>query len=222
VKINPSKIVFNTLFNQSKAKGNSAHRNEALLRAYSLAAKINALNPKIPRSDRLYVKAAVDYYSRVLKASRKHDFVAAYSLCCPVEIFHAMGIVPLQLEVTGWVLTMLTGETNRLLTAAGEAGLAPEICSVHRLITGAFAKQLIPRPDAVVWTNVPCENSAKSGPLLAKINHCPDFFLDHPYEQTPEEVQYLVSEFNSLISFLEEKVRPQAKLQKAGRCCHPI
>jgi len=51
---------------------------------------------------------------------------------------------------------------------------------------------------------MPCENSAKSGALLAKLNSCPGFFLDHPYENTPEAQDYLVSEYHRLIAFLEE------------------
>jgi benzoyl-CoA reductase/2-hydroxyglutaryl-CoA dehydratase subunit BcrC/BadD/HgdB len=147
----------------------------------------------------------VDYYARVLRASKKNRFIAVYSLGCPVEILYAMDIVPLQLEATGWLLAMLTGEANKLLSAASEAGLATEICSVHRLMAGAFAKQVLPMANAVLWTNMPCENGAKSGALLAKLNNCPGFLLDHPYRNTPGEATYLESELKNMISFLEEK-----------------
>jgi len=205
LKIDLSKIVSEAIIKNSATETSGLGKVEALFRAYRLAAKINLLNPKVPRSDRLYLSLAVDYYTRVLRASKKNRFVAAYSLGCPVEIFYAMDIVPFQLEATGWLLAMLTGDTSQLLTAASEAGLATEICSVHRLMTGAFTRGLLPRPDALLWTNIPCENGAKSGALLAKINGCPAFFLDHPYNGNAEEKKYLVEEYKKLISFLEEQ-----------------
>lgn len=203
MKINLSRIITDALFNNSKSNGDGISKSASLLRAYRIAAKINALNPRTSKSDRLYLNAAINYYARVLKANRKHQFIAAYSLGCPVEILYAMDIVPFQLETTGWLLAMLSGETNQLLTAASEVGLATEICSVHRLMTGAFARKLLPRPNAVLWTNMPCENSAKTGAMLAKLNDCEGFFLDYPYQDTPGETAYLAAELKNLISFLE-------------------
>jgi benzoyl-CoA reductase/2-hydroxyglutaryl-CoA dehydratase subunit BcrC/BadD/HgdB len=205
MKINISQRISDALFNTSKANGNNLNKTETLFRAYRVAAKVNTLNPQIPRSDRLYLSQAVDYYARVLRARRKKQFIAAYSLSFPVEILYAMDIVPFQLEATGWLLAMLTGETNQLLTAANEVGLASEICSVHRLMAGAYARQVFPRPNAVLWTNIPCENSAKSGALLAKLNRCPGFLLDFPYRDSTAEVEYLVGEFQNLIAFLEKE-----------------
>jgi benzoyl-CoA reductase/2-hydroxyglutaryl-CoA dehydratase subunit BcrC/BadD/HgdB len=205
MKVDISKTLSGVLFNSSRLNGEGLKRTEALFRAYRIAAKLNTLNLKVPRSDRVYLSMAVDYYERVLRASRKNEFIAAYSLSFPVEILYAMDVVPFQLEATGWCLAMLTGDTGRLLSAASEAGMASEICSVHRLMAGAYARHVLPRSNAILWTNVPCENGAKSGALFAKLNNCPGFLLDHPYSQTPAEVDYLVTEFKSLISFLEEK-----------------
>jgi benzoyl-CoA reductase/2-hydroxyglutaryl-CoA dehydratase subunit BcrC/BadD/HgdB len=217
MKINISKIISDAIIKHPAGDGSGIRKVEALFRAYRLAERINALNPKIPQSDKLYLKLAIDYYARVLRAGKKNGFIAAYSLGCPVEILYAMDIVPLQLEATGWLLAMLTGETSPLLTSAGEAGLAPEICSVHRLMTGAFARQLLPRPSAVLWTNIPCENSAKSGALLARLNACPGFFLDHPYTCTPGETAYLAEEFKTLIAFLEDKSGHKLDYQRLAK-----
>ncbi len=217
MKIDISRTVSNAVFGRAGQNGDGLDRVESLFRAYKLAAGINSLNLKIPKSDRFYIKIAVDYYARVLRAHRKHGFIVAYSLGCPVEIFQAMGLTPLQLEATGWLLSMLSGETGKLLTAASEVGLATEICSVHRLMAGSFAKKLLPTPGAVIWTNIPCENSAKSGALLSDLNHCPGYFLDHPCAHTPEQEQYLVTEYQSLISFLEEKSGRKLDYQKLSR-----
>ena len=205
MKIDIAQIISDALTSRSKENLTGIQASESLFRTYRILATLNGLNLKVPRSDRFYLKMAIGYYTRVLKASKKNQFIAAYSLGCPVEILYSMDIVPFQLEATGWLLSMLLGETNQLLTAANDAGLAPEICSVHRLMAGSFVRQMFPRPGAVLWTNMPCENSAKSGALLAKLNDCPGFFLDHPLENTTESQNYLVAEYQNLISFLEEK-----------------
>jgi benzoyl-CoA reductase/2-hydroxyglutaryl-CoA dehydratase subunit BcrC/BadD/HgdB len=215
MKINLSKKIIDSLFNSTGKSG--LHKSESLLKAYRAAAMLNSFNPQIPKSDRLYIRMAVDYYVRALRASKTNRFMAAYSLCCPVEILYAMDIVPLQIEATGWLLSMLLKETGPLLTAASETGLASEICSVHRLITGSFARQMLPRVNAVVWTNIPCENSAKCGELLAKQNNCPGYFIDHPHDTTPENEKYLVTELQGLISFLEEKSGHKMNYQKLAR-----
>ncbi|MBN1188865.1 MAG: 2-hydroxyacyl-CoA dehydratase [Dehalococcoidales bacterium] len=205
MKINISKTINNMLLNRARPGDNGLHRTISLFKAFRAAAKINSFNTRIPKSDRLYLKMAIDYYDRIIRASAQNEFIAAYSLTCPVEIFYAMDIVPFQMETTAWLLAMLTDDTSQMLVSAGEAGLATEICSVHRLVTGVFAMHLLPRPDTVIWTNIPCENTAKSGPLFCKLNKCPGFFLDHPYKNTPEEIEYLESEYKRLISFLENR-----------------
>ena len=102
MKTNISKLISDAFFNISKLNVNGITKSEWLFRAYRIAMKLNSLNPKIPKSDRLYLNMEIDYYVRILRASKNNGFVAAYSLSCPVEILYAMGIVPLQLEATGW------------------------------------------------------------------------------------------------------------------------
>jgi benzoyl-CoA reductase/2-hydroxyglutaryl-CoA dehydratase subunit BcrC/BadD/HgdB len=63
----------------------------------------------------------------------------------------------------------------------------------------------LPRPDAMLWSNLVCDNTAKSGELLMKINNCPGFFIDHPFQNSDDEEKYLVGELNDMVHFLEEK-----------------
>jgi benzoyl-CoA reductase/2-hydroxyglutaryl-CoA dehydratase subunit BcrC/BadD/HgdB len=121
-----------------------------------------------------------------------------------VEILYAMGITPLHNEVTTWTSALLLGNQMDLLTAGAEAGLAPEICSPHRGLAGGYFKGMLPKPDAVLWTNLICDNTAKSGEYLMKLTGAPGFFLDHPFDHSGPEKQYLVDELKDLIKFLEE------------------
>ena len=88
----------------------------------------------------------------------------------PVEILYAMGIAPLHNEVTTWTSALLLGNQTEFLTAGAEAGLAAEICSPHRGLAGGYFRGLLPKPDAVLWSNLICDNTAKSGEYIMEID----------------------------------------------------
>jgi benzoyl-CoA reductase/2-hydroxyglutaryl-CoA dehydratase subunit BcrC/BadD/HgdB len=100
--------------------------------------------------------------------------------------------------------SLFLGESADVLSAGAQLGLAPEICSPHRGVAGSFALKSLPRPDVLLWSNLVCDNTAKSGELLAELNNCPSFYLDHPFQDTPGEKEYMLSEIQDLIRFLEE------------------
>jgi benzoyl-CoA reductase/2-hydroxyglutaryl-CoA dehydratase subunit BcrC/BadD/HgdB len=145
------------------------------------------------------------YYTRLLEAPQKGDFVAAHTVFFPVEILYAMDIVPMHTEMTTWITAMFLGDQAELLSAGAELGLAPEICSPHRGLAGAFHLKALPRPNVMLWSNLICDNSAKSGELVMELNDCPGFFLDRPFQQSKEEVDYFVGELKELINFLERQ-----------------
>jgi benzoyl-CoA reductase/2-hydroxyglutaryl-CoA dehydratase subunit BcrC/BadD/HgdB len=82
--------------------------------------------------------------------------------------------------------------------------MAPEICSPHRGLAGGYYKELLPKPDVVLWTNLICDNTAKSGEYIAELTGAPAFFLDHPFSDSDKEKQYMQSELKELIAFLEK------------------
>jgi benzoyl-CoA reductase/2-hydroxyglutaryl-CoA dehydratase subunit BcrC/BadD/HgdB len=180
-------------------------RIEAIVRALRLISRMGKARSEMPESHGIYYQMLIDYYTRLLKAQEESSFVAAHSIFFPVEIFYAMDIVPMHNEVTGWMAALFSGSCADLLATSAELGLASEICSAHRVLHSAFATRALPRPDVVVWTNLVCDNSAKSGGMIMSINDCPGFFLDHPFKQTDDEYRYLKEELEDLVSFLEEQ-----------------
>lgn len=152
----------------------------------------------------MYFQMVADYYTRVMNAQEENKFMVAHTIFFPTEILYAMDIVPMHIETTSWMMSLILSEQAELLLAGAELGLIPEICSPHRLAAGAFASGGLPRPDAVLWSNLICDNTAKCGELLMEINDCPGFFLDHPFQDTKAEFRYLVEELGDMIHFLEE------------------
>ncbi|MBN1189599.1 MAG: 2-hydroxyacyl-CoA dehydratase [Dehalococcoidales bacterium] len=155
------------------------------------------------RSHCHYYQMIHDYYARLRDARENGDFVAAHTMFVPVEIFDAMDIVPLHLEFTGYMMSLFGVTTSDVLATAAEMGLAPEVCSGHRLVAGALKMDALPPADAVVGSNLVCDNGLKSGELTMEFNHCPGTVFDFPFHINEAGKEYLMRELNDLVAFLE-------------------
>lgn len=154
-------------------------------------------------SDHLYYKLLLNYNRRILAAHGEGKRLIAAGIYVPNEIIYALDLVPLHLENVPVTYGILMGEGSDLLATAKSFGLAPEICSNHRTIAGFFLRRLAPPVDAVVWTHLLCDNTAKIGGLLTKLCGVPGFFLDRPYRANGAGLAYLVNQLEDLIAFLE-------------------
>ncbi len=151
-----------------------------------------------------YYEMIYNYYSRLREAKQNGDFVVAHTIFFPVEIFHAMDILPMHLEFTGYMMSLFGISCTDVLTRAAVMGLAPEICSGHRLVGGALDLGILPPADAVVTSNLVCDNSIKTGELTMEYNHCPGFLFDYPFHQNQAGKKYVMQELNAVIDFLEQ------------------
>jgi benzoyl-CoA reductase/2-hydroxyglutaryl-CoA dehydratase subunit BcrC/BadD/HgdB len=178
---------------------------KSIIRASRLISRMQQAVPEPRKSEALYYEMLTSYYRRLLDAKEEDKFIAAHTVFFPAEILYAMDIVPMHTETTTWMISLFTGECSDMLAAGAELGMASEICSPHRGLAGAFSMGVLPRPDAVLWSNMVCDNTAKSGELVMEINNCPGYFLDHPFQHTQGEVDYFVGELKGMIDFLEEQ-----------------
>ena len=156
---------------------------ESLLRACRLVGRMNKNRPDGMKSEQLYYQMLDKYFTNVLNAKQENGFVAAHTVFFPVEILYAMGISPLHNEVTTWTSALLLGNQSEFLTAGAEAGLAAEICSPHRGLAGGYFRGLLPKPDAVLWSNLICDNTAKSGEYIMELDQLPRLFPGPSFRQ---------------------------------------
>ncbi|MFC1919953.1 2-hydroxyacyl-CoA dehydratase subunit D [Chloroflexota bacterium] len=183
------------------------HKSEigSLIRTCRMLARMNGARPGARQSQTLYYQMLADYYTRIRNAHLEGKLIAAHTIFFPTEILYAMDIIPMHTEMTTWVSALFLREQAELLSKGAELGLAPEICSPHRGVAGIFALNAIPRPDVILWSNLICDNTAKSGELLMELSGSPGFFLDNPFQGSPGELNYLIGELEDMVHFLEEK-----------------
>ncbi|HXX59405.1 MAG TPA: 2-hydroxyacyl-CoA dehydratase family protein [Dehalococcoidales bacterium] len=180
-------------------------RISSIIRACRLIGRMSKGNSESAESDLVYYRLLGEYYTRILNAKRDGKFLAAHTVFFPTEILYAMDIVPMHTEMTTWLTALFLGEQVEMLTKGAELGMAPEICSPHRGLAGAVAMGSLPKPDAIVWSNLICDNSAKSGEFLMKLTGAPGYLLDRPFQDSPGERRYFIDELNGMVKFLEGK-----------------
>jgi len=178
---------------------------DAIVRACRLIMRMNRARPDARPSEAMYYQMLTNYFTRLLNARENSDFVAAHTVFFPAELIYAMDMVPMHTETTTWMTALFTGGCSDILEAGAQLGLALEICTPHRGLAGAFALGSLPRPDVMLWSNMVCDNTAKSGELIMELCHCPGFFIDRPFKDSEYEIQYLVGELEDMVRFLEEK-----------------
>jgi len=183
----------------------SGSKIKAIIRACRLIMRMNQGGPDTRRSQTMYYQMLSNYFTRLLDAHENGSFVAAHTVFFPSEIIYAMDLVPMHTETTTWMTALFTGECSDILEAGANLGLASEICTPHRGLAGAFATGALPRPDVMLWSNMVCDNTAKSGELIMELCQCPGFFIDHPFKHSEHEVNYLIGELEDMVSFLEDK-----------------
>jgi benzoyl-CoA reductase/2-hydroxyglutaryl-CoA dehydratase subunit BcrC/BadD/HgdB len=103
------------------------------------------------------------------------------------------------------MISIFTGKCDDMVSKGIELGLASEICTPHRGVAGAYALGSLPKPSAMVWSNMVCDNTAKCGELVMDMLDIPGFFLDRPFKDSGNEIKYLTDELQDMVAFLEEK-----------------
>lgn len=153
--------------------------------------------------DELSLECMLAYYRKLRSAKDDGKCIVAHSFLEPAELFVAMDIVPLPVEYIGTTVCHLTGGVEDAISAARSFGFRSEVCSIDRVLSGAYLLGWLPPPDAYVSSNVVCDLAVPRGGVIKKLFGCPTFNLDMPYHREPHDLQYYVEQMRELVEFLE-------------------
>ncbi|MDP6346939.1 MAG: 2-hydroxyacyl-CoA dehydratase family protein [Dehalococcoidia bacterium] len=162
-----------------------------------------AANPTC-KTDLMYYQLLHRYYSDIRNAVDEGKPLVAHTVTLPMEILYALDVVPYLTEVVAMCQTHLQNLYEESLSAAKAFGLTPEICSAHRILLGNILKGWVPRPTAAIWSNLVCDNTAKSSQVISEMYGTPGYFLDRAYAFSEPEVKYFTRELEDMITFLEQ------------------
>lgn len=128
--------------------------------------------------------------------------VAWCGVTAPFEILNAMGVTSCFVEFIGAMLAS-TGMVGDFLEEAEHAGYGGDTCGYHRGVIGAMRRGLMPDPDFLIGTSVPCTGGLAVMETLARYFRKDLFVLNVPLYGTEENVRYLADQIRSMVAFVE-------------------
>jgi len=133
------------------------------------------------------------------------DWATAWTtVFVPFEILNAMGVSGLFIEFVGAMLAG-AGVSRPFFERAEQEGYSTDGCSYHRTIIGAALNGMLPEPDLLIAASFPCNGGVKALKRIGEIYNKDVFIINSPYRDTPDSIDYLVQQYESLIDFVHEK-----------------
>ena len=164
------------------------------------------------------------YYAKPQRETGKK--IAWHSQGFPVEILHAMDVVPVDLENYASVIS--SKRLGSTYCAAGEAaGFSPDVCGYARIFMGYLLGKDLPeppygglsKPDVLMVNSYMCDS--RLGWFFALSQHLkvPMFVLDEPHQPDGgcdliQNIVYTESSLRNMVSFLEEHTGTKIDLDK--------
>ncbi|MCL4439842.1 MAG: 2-hydroxyacyl-CoA dehydratase family protein [Firmicutes bacterium] len=170
-----------------------------------------------------FAGTAKDYMERVFRAMDEKTPVIVYNTGVSPELFMAFGDDVLALPQEAFpILQSLVGDlniNNKMIDYAVAQGMPTDVCSANKLASGYMIKELFPEITCAVFHSSPCENQLL-GPLTIKeVLGRPVFPVDIPYHTGQREIDYVASQLEDEIKFLEEQLGRKFSWERMKSIC---
>jgi len=122
------------------------------------------------------------------------------------EIFLGMDLMPLAYEMPALFLaaTYVHGVEEEI-DAAEAMGMPAHACSAQKPVTAAIAKGMMPKPDILVKTSVPCDSGNMAYQVVKELFGAELIVMDAPYYHNKRAFTYFVDEWKRMIEVMERK-----------------
>lgn len=191
--------------------------HRALLAHYQRA--IDSLTHKTSMKDKIYLmtfQLIVEYLEELIRAvEERQKEIIWYGACMTPEIFLAMDLQPICLEMPLPLLASMDHKAvYECVDLSHKEGIPPEVCSMSKGTLGMVLAGEFPRPDIFVGPALPCENIKTVYQIFPRYAQAPCFFLDAPYGDRPEDIEFYTNEFKRMVAFLEEQTGKSLDYQR--------
>ena len=176
--------------------------------------RINEIHDSMTRGRRgiyreanaVVVSAVATAVSDMLEGVFEHpELTVLHEDLTPPEILYGMGLNPWMTEFLGIVLPMIDATyAEHYIDIAESAGVPADICSLPKSTIGMAIANELPRPAALLTSNMPCDGGMSQYTIIERELNVPVFRLDVPYEFRSERaIAYFVGELERMIAWLE-------------------
>ena len=189
---------------------------EFMAEAYEQRLEYRRAHPKL-KSMELFYEMQKNYYRNILRAKQENRPIAWQSVLSPVELLHAMDIVPFIPE--GHAINIGISGAEEYFQIGEGYGISAETCSTHRVAMGMAVAGVVPTPDFIINTAHACDSGIKTYENFSKYFNKPTFFLDRAYRYDKDAIEFYKEEIGNLIEFLEENTGRKLDYQRLVECC---
>ncbi|MBI2521691.1 MAG: 2-hydroxyacyl-CoA dehydratase, partial [Bdellovibrio sp.] len=124
----------------------------------------------------------------------------------PFDLLNALGVNACFVEFLGAVLSA-SGQINDILESAEQDGFSPDTCGYHRAVYGAARQGLVPTPNFLIGSSVPCTGGQAVMERLSSQFKKDLFMLQIPQVENARNVAFLAHQFSEMVSFVETHLR---------------
>ena len=160
----------------------------------------------------------INYAAKVKMSKEEGKPVVWSSIVVPKEIFQAMDVPVIYLEIFSGVLALMQ-LSGQYCEIAEEKGFSRDVCAFHRCLLGCAATEerdpsldsVFAAPDLIIATNLPCISESKSLLFAAKHFNCPYILIDTPLNmgennEVPDfSIEYYVAQLKEAIDLMQEQ-----------------
>lgn len=185
--------------------------------ATSVEGKLAHTLKKDPDSSWIY-DLQVAQWCQIRDAHKNGKMLIAFGGPIPVDILYAFNCQPYYLDQLP-LSTAPKGDMNSKFVDLCESKTNQSMCSIDKVEMGVLlADQYGIKPDAFVYSTVPCDSSRIAYPIMEKIWGCPVFNIDLPFRRDARGVEYLVQQTREFITFMENLTGKKLDMGKMREC----
>ena len=146
----------------------------------------------------------VAQWAQIRDAHKNGKKVIAFGGPVPVDLMYAFDCQPYYLDQLPLSTAPNVDMTAKFVDLC-EAHTNQSMCSIDKVEMGALlADQVGVKPDAFVYSTVPCDSSRIAYPVMEKIWNVPTFNVDLPFRRDTRGEDYLIAQTKEFITFMEE------------------
>ncbi len=159
----------------------------------------------VRKMSNVFNSALGKYWDDVGQARSRGKKLVFIPFNCSPEIFYALDIVPLGVEILNTMAMTLEEGLHEYLDLAVERGMPDTMCSAQRGVVGLLEAGLLDKPDLLVNGALgSCDPNSKVFEYISEKFDVPAMFLDIPYYHDERSLEYYTKGFKQVVEVLEE------------------
>ncbi|RJP68002.1 MAG: 2-hydroxyacyl-CoA dehydratase [Candidatus Abyssobacteria bacterium SURF_17] len=164
-----------------------------------------AKDPDVRKMSAVFNRCLGIYWRKLLSAKDEGKKVVFVPFNFAPEIFHALDMIPVCVEVLTTMALTLEEGIEPYLDLSVERGLPDTMCSAQRAVIGLFETGLLEKPDLLVNGALgSCDPNSKAFEYMAEKFNIPVLYLDIPFYHDKRALDYYAKGYKNIVKAIQE------------------